>query len=42
MEESGTGKEQITKAILDKSGWKNNRMPAVNCMAAAQSLIESE
>jgi len=42
MEESGTGKERITKAIHDNSIRKNNRMMAVNCTATAQNLIESE
>jgi transcriptional regulator with GAF, ATPase, and Fis domain len=35
MEESGTGKERITKAIHDNSSRKNNRMMAVNCTATA-------
>jgi len=32
---SGPGKELITKAILDNSSRKNNRMLAVNCKATA-------
>jgi transcriptional regulator with GAF, ATPase, and Fis domain len=32
---SGSGIGLITKTILDKSGWKNNRMLAVNCKATA-------
>ena len=39
---SGPGKELITKTIHDNSGRKNNRMMAVNCKAAVQTLIESE
>jgi len=42
MEESGTGKERITKTIHDNSSWKNNRMMVFNCKVTEQDLIESE
>jgi transcriptional regulator with GAF, ATPase, and Fis domain len=41
MEESGTGKELITKAN-DNSSRENNRMMVGSCTAIVQNLIERE